>query len=54
LDNIKKLEKLEALEKTAAELAIVTIVTASSNSFFLGEFDAFLAQKYSDLFNKNL
>jgi hypothetical protein len=48
------LERLEALEKTEAELIIIIIIITSSDSFFLGEFDAFLVQEYSDLFGKNL
>jgi hypothetical protein len=54
LDSVEELERLEALEKTEAELAAVTAVTASSDSFSLGEFDAFLAQEHPDLFGKNL
>jgi hypothetical protein len=54
LDSVEELERLEALEKTEAELAAVTAVTTSSDSFSLGEFDAFLAQEHPDLFGENL
>jgi hypothetical protein len=59
LENIKELEKLEEQEK----LHVLSVLSATAaifsksefaSFFFSGEFDAFLAQEYSDLFDKNL
>jgi hypothetical protein len=59
LENIKELEKLEEQEKLyiLSALSITAAIfseSVSASSFFSGEFDAFLAQKYPDLFDKNL
>ena len=59
LENIKELEKLEKQEKLyilSASSVITAIFSknASASPSFSGEFDAFLAQKYFDLFDKNL
>jgi hypothetical protein len=59
LENIEELEKLEEQEKLNILLVLsVTVVIFSKNifasSFFSGELNTFLTQKYLDLFNKNL
>jgi hypothetical protein len=59
LENIEELEKLEEQENlhTLSALSATAVIfseSVSASSFFSGEFDAFLAQEYSDLFNKNL
>jgi hypothetical protein len=59
LENIEELEKLEEQEKLnvlSASSAIAVIFSKSelASSFFSGEFDTFLVQKYFDLFDKNL
>jgi hypothetical protein len=59
LENIEELEKLEEQEKlnilsaSSATAAIFSESELASSSFF-SEFNAFLAQEYSDLFDKNL
>jgi predicted RNase H-like nuclease (RuvC/YqgF family) len=59
LENIEELEKLEEQEKLyiLSALSVTTAIFSKNVSaffFFSGEFDAFLAQEYSDLFDKNL
>jgi hypothetical protein len=59
LENIEELEKLEEQEKSnilSASSAVAAIFSKNelASSFFSGEFDAFLAQEYPDLFDKNL
>jgi hypothetical protein len=59
LENIEELEKLEEQEKSnilSASSAVTAIFSENelASSFFSGEFNMFLAQEYSDLFDKNL
>ena len=56
---MEELEKLEEQEKSntlSASSAVTAIFSESelASLFFSGEFDAFLAQEYSDLFDKDL
>jgi hypothetical protein len=53
LEKLEEQEKLNILSASSATVAIFSENELAS-PFFSGEFDAFLAQKYSDLFNKNL
>jgi hypothetical protein len=58
LESVEELEKLEEQEKLnalSASSAVAAIFSESElASSFFSEFDAFLAQEYSDLFDENL
>ena len=59
LENVEELEKLEEQEKLniLSALSVTAAIFSESelaSPFFSDEFNTFLAQKYFDLFDKNL